>query len=794
MNRPIRLTVVLPHPVQYYAPWFRYLASNCVDLELTVLYATQPTAEQQGVGFGRAFEWDVHLTSGYRCRVVRPPRSSDRVHSSYFRGVDVPEIVSVLDETHPDVVLIPGWHSITLLRVMWHCWLRKIPLIYRGDTHLGNAPAGWRFPIWVIKNWVLLRLFSAHLCVGKRAREFLMYSNVPASRIFHAPHSVDNSFFAQAAIAHQTTDGRSRERAVLGFDPDNFVVLFVGKFELIKRPQDIVRAVSRMNVNTRLLLVGDGALREECLATAKDLGVKAAWAGFLNQSELGKAYAVADCLVLSSQSETWGLVVNEAMATGLPCVVSDRAGSAPDMITPGETGEVFTFGDVAALADALERVRQRKLVGHDYAGACRARANQFSIGNATIGLIAACQSLAQKYARRHKQTKPLRVLATCGHMVIVSGLERMCFEVLRVVRNNGGTVHCILNNWENHRIVPMVNQLGATWSTGDFLSGFVGLRQDRLQLGSLVRLAYSVLRCNFQMLRDAWQFKPTHVLATDYQVVLRYAPSFALLRLVGVKVILRLADAPEIGTFYRHIWRWGVNPFVDHFVCNSQFTETELHAHGISNKKSRRIYNTLPTRSGSRLRGNIDHDPLRIIFVGLITPPKGLDLLLDACGLLVERGIDISLDVVGTIDSWEPPQFAGFKQKIRVRAMQPDLAGRVRFLGYREDVPTLMQTAAVHCCPSRLEKREAFGLVNIEAKAAGIPTVAFRSGAIPELIEHCVNGWICKEVSAKDLVEGLEYFLTDPHRREAAGRAALSSLERFCYERFAASWAEALKT
>ena len=61
---------------------------------------------------------------------------------------------------------------------------------------------------------------------------------------------------------------------------------------------------------------------------------------------MGRVYAAADCLVLPSDIESWGLVVNEAMATGLPAVVADRVGCAPDLIVPGETGEIAGRGDV----------------------------------------------------------------------------------------------------------------------------------------------------------------------------------------------------------------------------------------------------------------------------------------------------------------------------------------------------------------------------------------------------------------------------------------------------------------
>src|SRR5258705_8007147 len=84
---PIRLTAVLTHPVQYYAPWFRHVATYAPQLELTVLYGTEPTADQQGAGFGRPFQWDVPLREGYRSLVVRDARPRDRVGSEAFFGL-----------------------------------------------------------------------------------------------------------------------------------------------------------------------------------------------------------------------------------------------------------------------------------------------------------------------------------------------------------------------------------------------------------------------------------------------------------------------------------------------------------------------------------------------------------------------------------------------------------------------------------------------------------------------------------------------------------------------------------
>jgi glycosyltransferase involved in cell wall biosynthesis len=116
------------------------------------------------------------------------------------------------------------------------------------------------------------------------------------------------------------------------------------------------------------------------------------------------------------------------------------------------------------------------------------------------------------------------------------------------------------------------------------------------------------------------------------------------------------------------------------------------------------------------------------------------------------------------------------------------VAGAVQFLGWREDVPTLMARASIHCCPSLPQIREAFGLVVLEAKLAGLPSVVTPSGYLPELVSHQVDGWRCASATAEALAEGLDFFLTDSQRTQLAGRAARESSRAFNPESYAEAW------
>jgi glycosyltransferase involved in cell wall biosynthesis len=784
---PVRLTVVLTHPIQYYAPWFRHVERQAPEIALTVVHATEPTPEQQGIGFDRAFEWDVPLTEGYRSLTVRPPRPGDRVDSASFTGLDVPEISHAIAGTNPDVVMIAGWYSVTLVRALVACRRLGIPTLYRGDSHLLSGPRKWKRLLWTAKTRFLLRQFDGFLSPGQRVNEYLRWYGVPEHRIFDVPHAVDNSLFAASAAPYQDPAARAAARRDWGIAPDAFVPMFVGKLVASKRPLNILRAVARLGPGVTLLVVGSGPLGDEMVATARELGVDMRQVGFLNQTEIGKAYAVADCLTLPSDSaETWGLVVNEALATGLPCVLSSAVGCGPDLLRPGETGYVHLLGDVPALASALQQVRERTTAGFDWAPKCREVIANYSYDAMTEGLVRACRSVITRSPGPEPSADvPLRVVACCGQMVIAGGAERMTFTAMDALSRRGARVHCIVNGWENFRITPMADEIGATWSVGPY---WYTITRRRLTPLKIAKMAWETFRVSADLLREARRIRATHILVSDFLTALRNGPALLWLRARGIGVVLRLQNAPDQGTFYRRLWRWAVNPLIDHFVCNSEFTRQELLAHGVPTAKVSTIPNVASPRKESwqlpqaRVGG-------RIIFVGQIIPEKGLDVLLDAVAILRKDGVDATLDVVGDMDGWEPASFAGYRARLRERAARPDLKEAVEFLGHREDVPTLMARASVHCCPSLPEIREAFGLVVLEAKLSGLPSVVLPSGNLPALVEHRRTGWICPTATAPDLAEGLRFFLTDPSRLSAAGAASAASAADYSEERFAEAWA-----
>jgi glycosyltransferase involved in cell wall biosynthesis len=629
-------------------------------------------------------------------------------------------------------------------------------------------------------------MFDGYLSVGTRSREYLRHFGVPEPLIFDSPHAVDNARFT-----FEAGDGNARigMRRTLGAAPDDFVVLFAGKFIDVKRPGDVCAAAARLGPKVVVAMAGTGALLNATRARVEQLGVRVAWLGFLNQAEMPRLLAAVDCVAVPSRSESWALIVNEALACGTPCVVSDHIGCAPDLVHDDRSGSVHRVGDVGDLARALARVREAARNGLVTRESCRDAVAENSFERAAEGLGRAIDRVVQRRATAASSRggEP-RVIATLGNMVSVFGLERMTFEVLRTLRERDAAVHCVVNRWQSSRVVDLADDIGATWSTGYY---WYELRR-RADMRAHLLAGWDVVRTSIDLLKDARRFRATHVLAPEFNAVLRSAPALWLLRRAGVRVILRLGNAPEPGRFYELLWRHVIDRCVDQYVPNSQFIQQELLAHGVAPAKSRVVYNTVPHRPDEwqRQQPRAGH----VLYVGQIIPQKGVDLLVEAIALLRRRGMDATLDVVGDIEGWEHPSFAGYRAGVRIRAQQPDLEGAVRFLGVRDDVPVLMATASVHCLPSRPEQKEGFTVVTLEAKRAGLPSVVTRSGALPEMVRHTVDGWICSEVTAESIAEGLAYFLADTDRARRAGDEARASERAYNRARFVLEWADVFAT
>ncbi len=331
-----RLGVLAHGPIQYHAPLYQLLASRR-NVELDVLYlADRGHHPLVDPGFGVPVAWDIDLLSGYRHRFLTTterPVSTGRQMSTLLRWLP----------SH-DTVVINGYTSPWMLLAMTVCRSRHIPYLLRGSSHPQSQSTGIRRQLRNAGTRLVVSGSAAGLAMGMLNQEF--YEKNGARLITFAPNSVDMQRFACPPLI-----GRSELLARWGLSNGRPVVIFCGKLVSHKRPLDLVTAIGRLPAEVNTLFVGDGALAESVRASLEpSSGVVT---GFVNQSELPAYYHAADILVLPSESEPWGLVVNEAMAAGVLPVVSDRVGAAPDLVRG--LGEIYPCGDIASLASALSR-------------------------------------------------------------------------------------------------------------------------------------------------------------------------------------------------------------------------------------------------------------------------------------------------------------------------------------------------------------------------------------------------------------------------------------------------------
>jgi glycosyltransferase involved in cell wall biosynthesis len=331
--RKPKVVAIANHPIQYQAPLFRKL-TECGDVEFAVAFAELPDAAQQGQGFGVPFKWDIPLLEGYRWTVL-PTRPVTGVGGR--RRVLSPRIQ--VRELRADVLLLTGWQTLPLIQMLLAAVQERVPVLMRGESSALKR----RNAIVRTFHRALLRRVDGLLVIGTANRAFYESYGVPRTRMFDAPYFVDNGRFGGDADAYR---GQRRElRAQYAIPEDAACFVFAGKFEQKKHPEHLLKALALLQGrNPELLvhglLVGAGALEGSLRDFARLHHLPVTFAGFLNQTEIAKAYVVSDALVLPSDyGETWGLVVNEAMACGLPALVSDRVGCGPDLVLPGVTGE-----------------------------------------------------------------------------------------------------------------------------------------------------------------------------------------------------------------------------------------------------------------------------------------------------------------------------------------------------------------------------------------------------------------------------------------------------------------------
>jgi glycosyltransferase involved in cell wall biosynthesis len=351
-----RLLIVCSHVVQYNSPIFRRMSQD-PRLHIRVAYCSMQGAEAGfDPEFGLEVAWDTPVLEGYPW--IHVPNRSPFPGLGRLFGLFNPGLWKLIRDSKLDAVLVSGYfYASAWIAIMAAKWY-GVGLILNTDAYgLRSLKSRSVWKLWPKRLIVrgILSLGQAILGMSSGGVEYLKSLGLPEKRVILAPNVVDNEWWSVRASAID----RNEVRARWGIPLEAPVVLFCAKLQPWKRPLDVLEALARAGaVNAYVVYAGDGPLRKSLEDRARALGIskRVCLLGFVNQSYLPAVYCASDLLVLPSEYDAFGLVVNEAMLCGLPVVISDRVGAKFDLVRSGENGYIFPAGDVAALADILSEI------------------------------------------------------------------------------------------------------------------------------------------------------------------------------------------------------------------------------------------------------------------------------------------------------------------------------------------------------------------------------------------------------------------------------------------------------
>lgn len=247
-----------------------------------------------------------------------------------------------LEQANPDVVAVNGWNNFGSLIAADCCVRRGIPLVVMSESARQDEPRAW----WkeAVKRRIV-GLYSTALVGGQRHIDYLVELGMPAERIFTGYDVVDNNYFCQRA--EEIRSQRSEVRRMYQL-PENYF-LASARFIEKKNLPTLIKAYAEYRQHSEiagntpwdLVLLGDGPLLQTLNFQLSTLNLQpyVHLPGFRPYDELPVYYALANAFVHASKTEQWGLVVNEAIASGLPVIVSQRCGCVPELVQ----GNGFTF-------------------------------------------------------------------------------------------------------------------------------------------------------------------------------------------------------------------------------------------------------------------------------------------------------------------------------------------------------------------------------------------------------------------------------------------------------------------
>lgn len=390
-NRICRLAILASHPIQYFTPVYKLLAVH-PGLDVRVFFCSDfGVADRYDKQFDRVLRWDEDQLSGYDhvfLKNISPIRDTfnplHAINPGAFGG-----LLRSFDAVWLNGYMYPSnWLALAASSIT------RARLLLRSELRLDRSRVARRWdPLrnWWIRKWV--GWSDALLYIGSANRDAYLHYGADERKLHFAPYSVDVHRFAEPTVRDAPRKLELRQQ--LGIPGDAVVILYVGKLTARKHPERLLDAAEWTgDCQGHVMMVGSGPLDAPLKAEAAKRGLaNITWLGFVNQSQLPSTYAAADIFVMPADREPWGLVLNEAMASGLAPIVSRDVGAAMDLIDHGRNGFSLESCSGKPLRDALLTLVRDPDLRRSFGEAARVRSFDFSYEATAGGVLHALTSL-----------------------------------------------------------------------------------------------------------------------------------------------------------------------------------------------------------------------------------------------------------------------------------------------------------------------------------------------------------------------------------------------------------------
>jgi glycosyltransferase involved in cell wall biosynthesis len=342
-----RLALITEIIAPYRIPVFNALAAReDIDLHVLFLSETDPSLRHWKV-YKDEIRFPYEVLSALRRRVGK------------FNLLINQGVRRALEHAQPHVVLCGGYNYVASWQALAWAGRQNIPFLLWLESTAADQRTNLPW-IELLKRRFVSRCHG-FVAPGSAAREYLRQLGASVETIFIAPNAIDNAFFAEQS-AQARANGQDLRRK-LGLPESYF--LFVGRLVRAKGVFELLEAYAKLDSSLRrrmgLVFVGDGPAGTELRERASQIvDADIQFAGFVQKDALPGYYALADALVFPTYSDTWGFLVNEAMACSLPVIASGVAGCVADLVKDGWNGRVVASRNLGELAAAMDEFAQNR--------------------------------------------------------------------------------------------------------------------------------------------------------------------------------------------------------------------------------------------------------------------------------------------------------------------------------------------------------------------------------------------------------------------------------------------------